>query len=230
LRFGHVRATTEGHAHRGLKAGAVTYPLPSSSVSRPIANGRISAGRRIEIIGRRQRAIPWWTALVALAMVAGCAAGEPPQYAPSNVTQPEASSASPANSSAAADQGYAGLWEGTSTASCVPFQPDITRCNAVQKITLRMFQEGSKLTGQYTCATGNMVCRDSNTTGTIAEGKVREGGPGIRVMLPDGSSCLFNGRPSPGSMAPAVKLTGTYLCMQGGGFIERGTFRVERTY
>jgi hypothetical protein len=38
------------------------------------------------------------------------------------------------------------------------------RCDAVMKITLEMSQQGSKLTGHYTCATGNMVCRDSNTT------------------------------------------------------------------
>ena len=163
-------------------------------------------------------------------MLAGCAAGEPPQYAPSTAAPAEASSAAPAQSGAAADQGYTGLWEGTSTATCLPFQPDITRCNAVQKITLRMFQEGSKLTGQYTCAPGNIVCRDSNTTGTIADGKVRDGNAGLRVMLPDGSSCLFNGRPSAGVTAPAVRLTGSYFCMQGGGFIERGSFRVERSY
>ncbi|HTQ23555.1 MAG TPA: hypothetical protein VMI09_02590 [Candidatus Binataceae bacterium] len=184
-----------------------------------------------EIIAKRRRAIRWWTALAGLAIVAGCAAGEPPQNAPSSATPPGAASASPADSGAATEQGYTGLWEGTSTASCMPFQPDITRCNAVQKITLRMFQEGSKLTGQYTCATGNMDCRDTNTTGTIADGKVRDGGAALRVMLPDGSSCLFNGRPSAGSMAaPAVKLSGSYLCMQGGGFIERGSFRVERAY
>jgi len=225
-----MRATTDGRAHRGLKAGAATYPLPSPLISRPISNGPISAGRRIEVIGQRRRGIPWWTALVVLAMLAGCAAGEPPQYASSNATPPEASSASPAESGAATEQGYTGIWEGTSTAACLPFQPDITRCNAVQKITLRMFQEGSKITGQYTCATGNMVCRDTNTTGTIAEGKVRDGGASMRIMLPDGSSCLFNGRPSPGNQPPAVKLTGSYFCMQGGGFIERGTFKVERSY
>jgi predicted small lipoprotein YifL len=205
--------------------------LTSPSISRPISSGRISAARRIEIIGGRRRATLWWTALAALAMLTGCAAGEPPHYVPANaVAPPEASSAAPAQSAAGAEQGYTGLWEGTSTATCLPFQPDITRCNAVQKITLRMFQEGSKLTGQYTCAPGNIVCRDSNTTGTIADGKVRDGNAGIRVMLSDGSSCLFNGRPSPGSTAQAMKLAGSYLCMQGGGLLERGSFQVERSY
>jgi len=205
--------------------------MRATSISSAISNGRISSAGRIETIGKRRCAIAWRTALAGLALVAGCATAEPPQYAPFGAAPPEASSASSANSSAASEQGYTGLWDGTSRASCLPFQPDITRCNAVQKITLRMFQEGSRITGQYTCATGNMDCRDTNTTGTIADGQVRDGGAALRVMLPDGSSCLFNGRPSPGNMpAPAVKLTGTYLCMQGGGFIERGSFQVERAY
>ncbi|HTJ10075.1 MAG TPA: hypothetical protein VL393_10365 [Candidatus Binataceae bacterium] len=97
------------------------------------------------------------------------------------------------------------------------------------KITLQIYQEGSRLTGHYTCAPGNMVCRNSNTTGTIADGKVREGNVGMRVMMPDGSSCLFNGRPSRGK-PPAQKLIGSYFCMQGGGYIEQGRFQVERGY
>ena len=71
-----------------------------------------------------------------------------------------------------------------------------------------------------------MVCRDSNTTGTIADGTVHESGVGLRVMMPDGSSCLFNGRPAGNNQ----KLSGTYFCMQGGGYIEQGRFQVERNY
>jgi len=109
----------------------------------------------------------------------------------------------------------------------MPLQPDARRCDAVVKITLKMFQQGSTLTGSYTCTTGTMVCRDSNSSGTIASGKVREGNVGLRVMMPDGSSCLFNGRPSQDKQN---KLTGTYFCMQGGGYIEQGRFQVERSY
>jgi len=97
----------------------------------------------------------------------------------------------------------------------------------VVKITLQMFQQGSTLTGHYTCTTGTMVCRDSNTSGTIADAKVREGNVGMRVMMPDGSSCLFNGRPSQNGQN---RLTGTFFCMQGGGYIEQGRFQVERSY
>jgi hypothetical protein len=165
---------------------------------------------------------PWWTALFALAMLAGCAAVEPQQHASSNA-EPAAKAAPAGEAGAAAEPGFTGLWEGTSTANCMPLQP-VRRCNAVVKITLQMFQQGSTLTGHYTCAPGNMVCRDSNTTGTIADGKVLPGGIGIRVMMPDGSSCLFNGRPVQN------QLTGSYFCMQGGGYIEQGRFQIERSY
>jgi hypothetical protein len=171
---------------------------------------------------------PRWPALAALAMLAGCAAREPRQYAPANA-EPVAQAAPAAESGAGQESDFTGLWEGTSTSACLPLQPDASRCNAVQKITLQLFQEGSRLTGHYTCAPGNMVCRDSNTTGTIADGKVRASGVDWRVMLPDGSSCLFNGRPSQGNTA-ARKLTGSYFCMQGGGYIEKGRFQVERSY
>ena len=165
--------------------------------------------------------IPWWPALAALAMLAGCAAGEPQQYAASNA-EPVA------QAGAAQGADLTGLWEGTSTSGCMPLQPDATRCNAVVKITLQMFQQGSALTGHYTCAIGTMVCRDSNTIGTIADGKVREGGAvAMRVMMPDGSSCLFNGRPSQNKQN---ELTGSYFCMQGGGYIEQGRFQVVRSY
>ena len=165
----------------------------------------------------------WWPALAALALLTRCAASEPQQSTPSNA-QPVAQAAPAAESAAAQPSGLGGLWEGTSTSNCMPFQPDIGRCNAVVKVELNIFQQGSTLTGSYTCTTGNMVCRDSNTTGTIADGKVRDGAAALRVMLPDGSSCLFNGRPSQN------KMTGSYFCMQGGGYIEQGRFQLQRNY
>ena len=160
-------------------------------------------------------------------MLAGCAAGESQPYTPSSA-EPVAQASPSIEPGAAGEAGFTGLWEGTSTATCMPLQPDITRCNAVVKITLQMFQQGSKLTGHYGCTFGNMVCRDSNTTGTIADGKVREGVVGLRVMLPDGSSCLYNGRPSHNNAQS--QLSGSYFCMQGGGYIEQGRFQVERSY
>ena len=194
------------------------------------AHAQLTASTKISARARQktsEKILWWWPAVAALALLTGCAASEQQQSTPSNA-QPVAQAApaiAPAAESAAAQQsGLTGLWEGTSTSNCMPFQPDIGRCNAVVKITLNIFQQGSTLTGRYTCTIGNMVCRDSNTTGTIADGKVRQGTAALRVMLPDGSSCLFNGRPSQTTM------TGSYFCMQGGGYIEQGRFQVQRNY
>lgn len=154
-----------------------------------------------------------WMARAVMAMlIAGCAGAQAP--APPSPTYAPASA-----------RDATGLWQGTSTAGCLPLQPEARRCNAVEKITLRIFQKGAALSGDYTCATGTMVCRDTNTSGVIAFGEVREGGTvALRVMMPDGSSCLFNGRRAGDAMS------GTYFCMQGGGWVERGRFSVERAY
>jgi hypothetical protein len=177
--------------------------------------------------GRRNTSdkFSWWAALAALSWLCGCAAGEPPQYAPTGNTA--TAQTAPAIESATRESGFTGLWEGTSTSGCMPLQPDARRCDAIVKISLQMFQQGSTLTGRYTCSTGTMVCRDSNNSGTIAGGEVRHGNVDMRVMMPDGSSCLFNGRPSQNKQN---KLSGTYFCMQGGGYIEQGRFQVERSY
>ncbi len=156
------------------------------------------------------------TALAMMATLAGCAGTQAPAPQPAVAEVPSAP---------ARGEDATGLWQGTSTAGCMPLQPNPRRCNAVVKITLRIFQQGSALSGDYTCATGTMVCRNTNTTGVIAHGEVRDNDfVALRVMLPDGSSCLFNGRRARDAM------TGTYFCMQGGGYVENGRFAVERSY
>jgi hypothetical protein len=157
-----------------------------------------------------------------VAVLAGCSA-KPPEEPPVQAAEPGAQTAL-VNESVAPKGGVAGLWEGTSTASCLPLQPDAHRCNAVVKITLRIFQKGRDLSGDYTCGMGTTDCRNTDTTGVIADGALHGEGIGLRIMLPDGSSCLFNGRPSQNSM------TGSYFCMQGGGYVEQGRFQVQRSY
>jgi hypothetical protein len=43
-------------------------------------------------------------------------------------------------------------------------------------------------------------------------------------MMPDGSDCIFNGRPKGNA------IEGSYLCLQSGGLIERGIRRAGRNY
>jgi hypothetical protein len=69
-----------------------------------------------------------------------------------------------------------------------------------------------------------MMCRKLNDTGEIAYGVVREGSLSLRVMLSDGSSCIFQSKRS------ADKLGGNYVCLQGGAIAERGRWELERVY
>jgi hypothetical protein len=118
----------------------------------------------------------------------------------------------------------AGVWEGTSVTGCSALQPDPTRCNAVSEIELTMLDHHSEITGFYRCATGTMVCRNLNETGVITNGGMHGKLLSLRVMMPDGSSCLFDGIPSKGRMA------GNYLCLQGGGFVEQGRWQAQKSY
>jgi hypothetical protein len=124
----------------------------------------------------------------------------------------------------AAEQGAAGIsgmWQGMSQAYCGAGTP-ASRCNAVQKITLDLRQTNGKVTGSYTCAYGNMVCRNLNTTGKVVSGEHRSGNATIRVLMPDGSTCRFGGR------FTGQTGIGNYVCYSGGRQIERGTFRLSR--
>lgn len=102
--------------------------------------------------------------------------------------------------------------------------PDETRCGAVNEITLTLLQQGAKVSGFYKCGYGNMDCRNGNETGKVALGTMGTYLLQMRVMMPDGSDCIFNGRPK------SDAIEGSYLCLQGGGLIERGIWRARRSY
>jgi hypothetical protein len=120
--------------------------------------------------------------------------------------------------------GVTGVWEGTTVARCLPGMPDPGRCNAWQDITLTMFQDGERVTGFYKCAYGSQVCRNLDEHGVIRNGTMRSGRLMMRVMLPDGSMCFFTGIPH------NDQLSGGYSCLQGGGLLEEGRFRTQRSY
>jgi len=115
-----------------------------------------------------------------------------------------------------------GLWEGTAVNGCGFVQMERTRCHAVVNIALTMTQQGSTVGGSYKCSTGTMM--QLNDTGEIVYGAVREGGLSLRVMLPDGSSCIFQSKRS------AERMGGNYVCLQGAAIVERGQWEVERIY
>jgi hypothetical protein len=45
-----------------------------------------------------------------------------------------------------------------------------------------------------------------------------------QVILPDGSSCIFESKRS------GDRMVGGYICLQGGAILERGQWEVERIY
>jgi hypothetical protein len=119
-----------------------------------------------------------------------------------------------------------GTWKGESRViPCLPRQSALGRCNAVNRITFTLEQDGSVIRGKYKCAIGTAVCRDANKTtkGKIVDGTLSGQTIALRVMFSaDVSSCLFNGNAGPAA------ISGTYRCYAGGGLSEMGTWQVSR--
>jgi hypothetical protein len=114
-----------------------------------------------------------------------------------------------------------GFWEGGLIDICAG---RMSGCGGIVRISLSMIQNESGIMGMYRCATASAVCRNLHTQGQIAAGEVRGGGVSLRIMFEDVSSCIFNGIFSNDAGG------GAYICMQGGGMIDRGYWRVQRAY
>jgi len=126
---------------------------------------------------------------------------------------PRPSSIKAAEVSPGARGSAAGTWQGTTTST--------TDANAVRKITLRFFQNGTQLSGSYSCIAGNSPCRNLNDSGTV-DGELNGDSVSIRVVLePDNSQCFFNG-----TFAESI-IFGQYKCLSEGQF-EIGIWRVKR--
>jgi hypothetical protein len=162
---------------------------------------------------------------IALAiMAAGCAtggSGEEGYPTPSGDMVPAGNASRP---TAAKPGSMAGVWEGESRAGCSSMTASFNRCNADQKITLTFIEEPSGLGGFYRCAYGNSNCYNMNTTGKIVSARFDGGRLIARVAMPDGTSCLYNGR-----MTGEV-IRGGYSCYGGGGLIEQGVWQGNRSY
>jgi len=117
-----------------------------------------------------------------------------------------------------------GNWQGTSVTACGVMLLEQGRCNAVERISFSLFQDGSKLTGVYRCSPGTMVCQNMNEGGPVVASTL-EGSLGrIRVELPDGSSCMFNGN------FKTESVVGGFGCYQGGGLLEQGSWQATRLF
>jgi hypothetical protein len=122
---------------------------------------------------------------------------------------------------------FTGTWEGTIRVNCSGMLlRGAGRCNAVNKITLTIIQDGSKITGSYHCSIGTQICRNGNAddTGKITSGSASGNNLRLSILIPaDVSNCYYNGfSPSPG------KLRGGYSCYLGGGLAEQGMWEASR--
>lgn len=117
-----------------------------------------------------------------------------------------------------------GSWQGNTITSCGVMLLEKGRCAARELVTFTLFQNGSDINGVYRCATGTMVCRSMNESGRVVSSSIAGSLARLRVMLPDGSSCMFDGHFRSQSAA------GAFFCYQGGGLIEEGQWKLARLY
>ena len=113
-----------------------------------------------------------------------------------------------------------GAWEGSTSAGCYIA---MGHCNAYRLITMGIVQNGSNLSGSYTCAYGNMICLGNMNSGTIATGRV-DGSyvPDLRVQLSNGVNCLYQGH------FTGNQGEGGYMCLYGGRMLEQGSWQLKR--
>jgi hypothetical protein len=114
-------------------------------------------------------------------------------------------------------------WFGTTRVIPCVFSPS-DRCNAVNNITLTLTHQGDRIKGKYTCAYGNLICRNggADDTGNVVSGQISGNEIQLSVIIPaDVSTCYYNGR-----LTSPTTIHGRYSCYQGGGLLEQGIWNV----
>jgi hypothetical protein len=119
-----------------------------------------------------------------------------------------------------------GLWAGT-TRVMPPCAFSSGRCNAVNNITFNFQQKGDRIKGKFTCAYGNLICRNggADSSGKIVSGRIAGNQIRLSVVVPaDVSNCYYNG-----VFTSPTAIRGAYSCYQGGELLEEGMWDVKRT-
>jgi hypothetical protein len=118
-----------------------------------------------------------------------------------------------------------GLWTGT-TRVTPPCSFSSGRCNAVNNVTFTLRLKGDRIKGKFTCAYGNLICRNggADNTGKVVSGRQSGNQLRLSVVLPaDVSNCYYNGM-----FTSANSIRGTYMCYQGGELVEEGMWDLKR--
>jgi hypothetical protein len=125
-------------------------------------------------------------------------------------------------SAAQVEDSLTGVWRGWSTCRLGRFE---FNCRGMRNVSFSILPlSPSKMKGVYKCAAGTVSCRNRLETGRIARIDINGRRLWLRVMLRDGSSCLFTSR------LARARLGGGYECLQGAALIEQGSWWVERSY
>jgi hypothetical protein len=118
-------------------------------------------------------------------------------------------------------QGLTGNWAGITKVRCGSRLIAQERCNAYQNISFRLIQEGSKISGTYSCAFGTQPCLAMNNSGNITGGSYDGMNLVLNVDMGNGSNCRFAGE------LGTDKGQGRYRC-KGISAAEHGTWRLNR--
>ncbi len=115
-----------------------------------------------------------------------------------------------------------GVWQGGSV--CYVGRYGMS-CRGFRNISFTFVPpHNSKKAGFYRCAAGTVSCRNRLERGAIARIDMKGRRLWLRVMLGDGSSCLFT------SMFKPDRMVGGYECLAGAALVEQGRWWVERIY
>jgi hypothetical protein len=122
----------------------------------------------------------------------------------------------------------AGSWTGTLRASPCELLASAGRCGEVNNIAFRLNQDGSQLTGTFTCANGGTLCRHggADDSGKVMTGSISNNRQlNLSVIIPaDVSNCYYSGATTAPNQA-----SGVYMCYQGGLQVEEGVWTLLRT-
>jgi hypothetical protein len=154
-------------------------------------------------------------------------------YACSTIPSPETSYSNAARAStvpasdetarqARKESDLLGVWEGTTFARKVS---ERGRMGAQQLVTITLLEgKNSVVTGYYKCSYGNQTCLGQNTTGNVMAASLEGSRILIRVRLPDATTCMLSG------YVVNSSVTGGYSVYAGGGMLEQGDWRAERSH
>lgn len=128
-----------------------------------------------------------------------------------------------AGPSAEDDTSFAGDWRGYTIGTCGQSTAGpMARCNTTARITLKLVQKGTVVSGFYACDTDAEQCPGENKSAEVTNGSVDGEVFSLTIGPPGGAVCTFSG------VANDIGLVGGYSCSSSGTVTETGRWRAVR--